>query len=121
MELEGDANCCPSVTQERVLRIENGSAVWQTLYGPGELRSELGCWQAAHLLAEEHTRFVDTDALGSKRGAIRKRLFECSRNPEEESARVKQHGRGLLIQLDEGSLEFNWSVKTESWVVDWRE
>jgi hypothetical protein len=117
LELAGDANCCPSVIEQRLLRWVDRAPVWRTQYLPGEIQSTTGCWHAARLVDADNARWVEIAALGIPRHTLQQRLFACSRDPEQEQRRVRRLGPGLHIALDEGPIQIVWNAAAQRWEV----
>jgi hypothetical protein len=116
-ELSTDANCCPSVIEQRTLRWIGNAAVWRTDYQPGQLSAEQGCWHAGRLVDADNARWVDTSGVGLSRGELQRRLFACSDDPDQEARRVSPLDKGLRIALDDGSIRIVWNATAQRWDV----
>lgn len=116
-ELDTDANCCPSVVEQRTLRWVDNAAVWRTDYLPGQLPVAQGCWHAGRLVDADNARWVDTSGVGISRSELQKRLFACGDDPEQEARRVSQLGKGLRIALVDGVIQIAWNAAAQRWDV----
>lgn len=117
-EVDGDANCCPSVYEERILEIKNGRSEWRSEFSPGFLDESNGCWQAASMLHRGEAERVDTSAVKKQASALQEALYQCN-DRGEERGRVTSSNDGLDIRLDDGVLQFRWDAARQLWVTRW--